>query len=242
MNELEKRYGKEVLEDMVDEEVVKQAAKKYKVTVSKKELEQELNMLKAMYGTSGQSANKSTDQWRKEIASNLLLEKLLTKDASVSESEMKAYYEKNEETYRIPVTYHLSHIVTNSESDAKQILKELKNGATFSVLAMEKSLDEFTANQGGDMGYISEGNEQADEEYLSTLKDLEPGHWSEPVQTADGWAVLFLHEKIEGKQYTYDEVKEQIRRQVALEQIQSSVSGKMFWDQFDVEWFYGTKE
>lgn len=242
MNELEKRYGKEVLEDMVDEEVVKQAAKKYKVSVSKKELKQELNMLKALYGTSGQSASKSTDQWKEEIRSNLLLEKLLTKDASVSEADMKAYYENNKESYRIPATYHLSHIVTSGESDAKQVLKELEDGASFTVLAMEKSLDEFSANQGGDIGYMSEGNEQAEEGYLSAAKDLKVGQWSEPIHTADGWAVLLLHEKIAGKQYDYGEVKEQIRRQIALEQIQSPVSGKMFWDQFDVEWFYGTKD
>ena len=57
-----------------------------------------------------------------------------------------------------------------------------------------------------------------------------------------GGLFSILHEKIEGNQYTYDEVKDQIHRQMALEQIQSPVSGKIFWDELDVEWFYGLKK
>ena len=51
-----------------------------------------------------------------------------------------------------------------------------------------------------------------------------------------------LHEKIDGRQYSYKEVKEQIRRQKALEQIQAPVSGKIFWDEFDVDWVYESED
>lgn len=242
INELEKRYGEDVLEEMVDKEVVEQAAEKYKVTVSDEEVDRELKMMKTMYGTAGQNLNKSKDQWKQEIQSSLLLEKLLTKDVTVSETVMKNYYEGNKEIYRIPTTYHISQITTSTKAQSDQIIKELNNGASFSVLAMEKSLDEFTANQGGDMGYISQDNEQISKQYISAAEKLKVSKWSNPVETDDGWAVLYLHEKIEGKQYPYEEVKEQIHRQKALEQIQTPVSGKIFWDEFDVDWIYGSKD
>ncbi|WP_057915350.1 peptidyl-prolyl cis-trans isomerase [Peribacillus muralis] len=242
INELEKRYGEDVLEEMVDKEVVKQAAEKYKVKISDKEVDRELKMMKTMYGTAGQTVNKSTAQLRQEVQSSLLLEKLLTKDVSVSGTVMEKYYDDNKDLYRIPTTYHLSHITTSTNKQAERIRDELAKGVSFEVLAMEKSMDEFTANQGGDMGYISQDNEQVPKEYISTAKNLKVNKWSGPVKTEDGWAVLYLHEKIEGKQYKYDEVKEKIRRQIALEQIQAPVSGKIFWDDFDVEWFYELKE
>ncbi|AXN39082.1 MULTISPECIES: peptidyl-prolyl cis-trans isomerase [Peribacillus] len=242
INELEKRYGEDVLEEMVDKEVVKQAAEKYKVKTSDEEVDRELKMMKTMYGTAGQTLNKSTDQLRQEIQSSLLLEKLLTKDVSVSETAMQKYYDDNKDIYRIPTTYHISHITSSTKKQADQIINELEKGVSFAVLAMEKSLDEFTANQGGDLGYISQDNEQVSKEYITAAEKLKVNKWSGPVETDEGWAVLYLHEKIEGNQYTYDEVKDQIHRQIALEQIQSPVSGKIFWDELDVEWFYGLKE
>lgn len=242
INELEKRYGKDLLEEMVDKEVVEQAAAKYKVTISDDELDRELKMMKTMYGSAGQNLSKSKDQWKQEIKSSLLLEKLLTKDVTVSETVLKDYYENNKDIYRIPTTYHISQITTSTKTQAEQIIKELNKGVKFSVLAMEKSLDEFTANQGGDMGYISEDNEQISETYISAVEKLKVGKWSQPVEADEGWAILYLQEKIEGKQYSYKEVKEQIHRQKALEQIQTPVSGKIFWDEFDVDWIYETEE
>jgi foldase protein PrsA len=242
MNELEKRYGEDVLEEMVDKEVVKQAAEKYKVKISDEELDRELKMMKTMYGTAGQNLNKSNDQLRQEIQSSLLLEKLLTKDVSVSETAMRSHYDNNKDIYRIPTAFHISHITTSTKKQADQVIRELEKGVSFDVLAMEKSLDEFTANQGGDMGYISQDNEQVSKEYITAAEKLKVKKWSDAIQTEDGWAVLYLHERIKGKQYEYDEVKDKIHRQIALEQIQAPVSGKIFWDEFDVEWFYGLKE
>ncbi len=242
MNELEKRYGEDVLEEMVDKEVVKQAAEKHKVKISDEELDRELKMMKTTYGTAGQNLNKSNDQLRQEIQSSLLLEKLLTKDVSVSKTAMRNYYDNNKDIYRIPTAFHISHITTSTKKQADQVIRELEKGVSFDVLAMEKSLDEFTANQGGDMGYISQDNEQVSKEYITAAEKLKVKKWSDAIQTEDGWAVIYLHERIEGKQYEYEEVKDKIHRQIALEQIQAPVSGKIFWDEFDVEWFYGLKE
>ena len=56
-----------------------------------------------------------------------------------------------------------------------------------------------------------------------------------------GYAVIMLHEKIEGKAFTYDDVKSKIRRQIALEQMEGSVSVDPLWDEIGVTWFYENK-
>ncbi len=188
MNELEKRYGEDVLEEMVDKEVVKQAAEKYKVKISDEELDRELKMMKTMYGTAGQNLNKSNDQLRQEIQSSLLLEKLLTKDVSVSKTAMRNYYDNNKDIYRIPTAFqYISHITTSTKKQADQVIRELEKGVSFEVLAMEKSLMNLLPIKRGDMGYISQDNEQVSKEYITAASEkLKVKKWSDAIQTEDG--------------------------------------------------------
>jgi foldase protein PrsA len=48
-----------------------------------------------------------------------------------------------------------------------------------------------------------------------------------------------LKQKLEGKKYSFKQVKGQIRRQIALEQMDTPVSASAFWDELKVDWFYG---
>ncbi|WP_199880501.1 peptidyl-prolyl cis-trans isomerase [Bacillus massiliglaciei] len=241
IEELETRFGQDVLEEMIDQEVIRQAAQKYKVKVSKEEVEREYRLMKTTYGSSGQD-NKTEKQSKEDIKSRILLEELLTKDVTIPEADKKEYYEKNKQAFRIPDTYHVSHITTETKDQAEEVIAELEKGADFQALALEKSSDEFTANQGGDLGYISKDNEHTNAAYAEAAETMKEKEWSEPIELENGWAVLYLHEKMKGKQYAYQEVKKQISRQIALEQMQTSLSAKSFWDEFDVEWLYGPKE
>ncbi|MBM7694873.1 foldase protein PrsA [Peribacillus deserti] len=240
-SKLESRYGKEVLEEMVDEEVINQAAKKYKVSVSDKDVNREIALMKTMYGS--YDSKETTDkQLKQQVRANLLLGELLTKDAVISDEAIERYYEDNRESFDVPDTYHLSHILVKTKKEAVKAASELKNGANFSTLAMEKSIDEFSANQGGDLGFISMENDRIPESYLTTASHLKVKQWSAPLKADKGYAVIYLHEKVTGKKYGLKEVKSQIRRQLALEQMDRGVSSKVFWNELDVEWLYGHKK
>lgn len=39
--------------------------------------------------------------------------------------------------------------------------------------------------------------------------------------------------------FPYGEVKDHIKRGLAMEQLSSSITPEMFWKEFDVTWFYG---
>ncbi|MFS0594702.1 peptidyl-prolyl cis-trans isomerase [Cytobacillus horneckiae] len=237
LGEMESRYGKEVLDEMIDQKVIEAAGKKYKIEISDKEIDREMKMLKTTYGTTTSALASDEEKWRKQIENSLILEELLTKDVSVPEEELDAYYEENISQFNIKDTYHLSQIVVKTEKEAKQTMDELKQGSSFSALAMEKSMDSFTAVQGGNIGYVNEENE----EYamlIDEAKDMKPGKWTNPIKTDDGFAIVMLHEHIPGETYSYKEVKNQIRRQVAIEQMDIPVSTQPFKDEVDIEWFY----
>lgn len=241
LTELEERYGEETLRDLIDQEVVKQMADDYDIKVSDKAVDRELTIYKAMYSSAGNEP-KTEDKWKQQIKYSLLLEELLTKDVKVSEEDMKAYYEQNNSLFDIPASYHLSQIVVETKKEADAAVKELKEGSSFAVMAMERSIDEFSANQGGDIGFINEEDELVAPQVVEVAKSLKPEEWTGPVKVENGYAIIYLHEKLEGKKYAFEEVKNQIRRQIALEQMDIPVSARAFWNNAEVSWFYGDSE
>ena len=239
LDEMEARYGESVLREMIDQMVIEQTAKKHRISVSKQEINRELTLLKT---TSFLSEQDSDEEYlKKQIKNSLLLEEVLTKDAVVSEKKMKQYYQQNKSLFNLPTTYHLSQIIVKTKAEAQQTIKELKQGSSFSVLAMERSIDEFSANQGGDIGYVSNEDEKVSTNILIEVDKLKVGNWSQPLKTADGYAIYFLHEQIPAKEYSFNDVKSQIRRQIALEEMDAPVTVDAFWKEAKVEWFYGNK-
>lgn len=241
LNELEERYGEETLRDLVDQEVVRQMADKYKISVSDKAVERELNIYKAMYSSAGNEP-KSEEKWKQQIKYSLLLEELLTKDVKVSEEDMQEFYEQNKSLFDIPASYHLSQIIVETEKEAETAVKELKDGSSFDVLAMERSIDEFSANQGGDIGFVNAEDERVVPQLIEAAKMLKSKEWAGPIKLDEGYAIIYLHEKLEGKKYDFKEVKNQIRRQMALEQMDIPVSARAFWSEADASWFYGEND
>ena len=90
----------------------------------------------------------------------------------VSSKELKSYYDKNKKLFEVPAAYHLSHIIVKTKEEAEKTFKGISQGSSFSALAMERSIEEFSANEGGDIGYISEEDERYPEQYIETAKKL----------------------------------------------------------------------
>jgi foldase protein PrsA len=132
--------------------------------------------------------------------------------------------------------YHLSHIMVNSKAEADIVLKELKEGSSFSSLAMEVSTDELTANHGGDLGFLTHESDMYPSVYLTEAKGLDEATWSDPISVDGHYVVLYMHEKVNGMMYSFDEVKDQIRRQLALEHMEGTMDASIFWEEVGVDW------
>jgi foldase protein PrsA len=239
LNELESRYGKDVLKGMIDQKVIEEMAAKYKIKVSNQDVEREFRLLQTTYNSFSKKNSTNEKMWKEQIRSSLLLEELLTKDVEVSNKELTNFYNKNRDLFNVPSAYHLSHIIVKTLEEAKQVSNELAQGSNFSTLAMERSIEEFSANEGGDIGYISVDDERYPKEYFETAQELKAKDYSKPLKVEQGYAIIKLEGKISEKKYSFDDVKEQIRRQIALEQMKAPASASTFWDDAQVEWFYG---
>ncbi|WP_080843577.1 peptidyl-prolyl cis-trans isomerase [Cytobacillus gottheilii] len=238
LSEIELKYGKEVLDELVNEKVISQAGEKYDIAISQEDIDREMKMMKTVYGPAGSYSLYDEEKLAEQIENSLVLEELLTKDADISDEELERYYEENSAMFTFPDSYHISKIVVKTKGEAEQTLQELEQGSSFSVLAMERSIDDFTAGQGGDAGFVSADTEHVSETMLGEISALKPGEWSDVIEVEDGYAIVLLHEYIEEEAYKYEDVKAQIRRQLAIEQMDTPVSARPFWDEAEVEWFY----
>lgn len=238
---IEKRYGKETLQSLVNEAVIDRAAAKHKIKVSDEEIDLEIALLRSIHGTEDTALqNMSDEQYRENIRARLILEKVLTKDIVIEDEQAEAYYEENKSLYNIPTTYRTSIIVVDSKEEAEEVQKELKNGSEFSVLAREKSKDDASASLGGDIGFLSEQQANIDEAIMKAIAKLKATEMSKPFRLADGrYAIAQVNEVIEEQSFAYKEVEEQVKRQLAMDQLPSTITPETFWNEFDVEWFYG---
>ena len=240
---MESKYGKEVLLDLVNAEVMEAAAKKYKIKVTNPEIDLEIALIRSTQegtDTSLQTLNEET--LRKEVRSRLILEKVLAKDIVIEDDAIKAFYDNNKNLFNIPTSYRTSVIYVDTKEEANEVVKELESGSSFEGLARERSIDVSSASLGGDIGYVSEGTESIDSAILSSLSDLETGKWSETIKLSDGrFAVAQVESIFKGESFSYADVKDHIRRELALDQLPQSVTQEAFWQEFNAEWLYSEK-
>jgi peptidyl-prolyl cis-trans isomerase C len=89
---------------------------------------------------------------------------------------------------------HTRHILVESEDEAKAIVEQLKNGGDFAAIAKEKSKDPGSAEEGGDLGYITK-DEQMVPEFLDVVFKMSPGQTSNPVKTQFGWHIIKVEDR-----------------------------------------------
>lgn len=82
---------------------------------------------------------------------------------------------------------HAYHILVKTEADAKQILEELKSGASFEKMAQLKSQCP-SGKKGGDLGWFGRG--MMVREFEKAAFDLDKGKISGPVKTQFGWHII----------------------------------------------------
>ncbi len=150
--------------------------------------------------------------------------KVLTVDAArlptaeIPESRLRQYYSRNRVSYRLPAQARASHILftlepgeeENSEKEAKanEVLQKIRDGADFVAMAKEHSEDAANAENGGDLGWFSEG--EYPEAFEKAAFALELDVISEVVKSIAGYHIIKVHEREAGRTQPFDEVRGQI--------------------------------
>ena len=202
--QLKDRYGKDMLYEMMAQDVI---TKKYKV--SDDDVDKEVQKAKKQYGdqfTAVLENNRLKDEadFKNQIKFKLAMNEAIKK--SVTEKDVKDHYKPE---------IKASHILVSDENEAKEIKKKLDAGASFEELAKQDSQDLLSKEKGGDLGYFNSGTMTP--EFETAAYKLKVGQISNPVKSPNGYHIIKLTDKKALK--PYDEVKDSIRKNLEAERM-----------------------
>jgi len=117
--------------------------------------------------------------------------------------------------------FRASHVLLETEEDAKQVITDLADGADFAELAKERSTGP-TGPEGGDLGWFQSGTMVA--EFSDAVASMDIGATSEaPVKSEFGWHVIKLVDKREAALPDFDSVKPGLRNLVLRNELAKRV-------------------
>lgn len=156
---------------------------------------------------------------KNQLRKTMFFEKLIAEN--IKEDQLKKEYDVIKAENSGKKEAHARHILVKTEEEAKQVINDLDKGASFAGLAKERSSD-VTAKNGGDVGFFAEG--EILPEFSKAAFALKPGQYTrEPVKTALGYHVIYLEGTRDRKVPDYEDVKTNIRNNLAQKMVFSMV-------------------
>lgn len=202
--------GESVLQTLVYDKIL---SKKFDVTA---EVDEKMKEYEDNYGdqlellVQQQLGLPNVEAFKEQIRLDLLIQAYAISKTEVTDEEIQAAYDAFKPEIRA------SHIligsdVENAEEKAKDLKKQIDEGADFATLAKENSTDSGSAANGGDLDFFGTG--VMDSAFEEAAYSLEVGEVSDVVQSQFGFHIIKLTDKKEKD--SFDNMKEELRKQVA---------------------------
>ena len=235
------RLRREVLEQLITQELLWQAAETRDYVAEDAAVDERLREAKLGFQSEEafraqlEAGNFSEETFRIDLRHRLSVQRLIAEDIagriSISDEEIEAFYADNPQAMQLPEEIRASHILIQVEGDGEaveaaaretidSILADARSGAAFAALAREHS-DGPTASQGGDLGFFGRGQMVAPFERAAFA--LRPGEISDVVRTQFGFHIIMLEARRGGEQVTKEEVAESIAEHLKQQRMQGDL-------------------
>jgi peptidyl-prolyl cis-trans isomerase C len=228
----------QIMPTLVDFEIAKAYAEEHDITVSESDVNQEIETIKDQISEQAQAqgmdvgreeaftqalqqAGLTEDELRTQLRDQLPVQKVQERvagDAEASQEEVERFYEENKELqFTTPEQRCARHILFNKDQRAKaeEVKGELENGADFAELAREYSQDPGSAENGGDIGCLGQGETVPN--FEEALFNAQEGEIVGPVETEFGYHVIEVTDIREQSTQPLSEVEGQIREQLSAD-------------------------
>ncbi|MBF1299875.1 MAG: peptidylprolyl isomerase [Parvimonas sp.] len=187
-----------------------------KVTVTEEEVNESLSKVKEQLGDKFneelEKAKLTEDELKYKIEDNLYSSKFQTwfaENYAPTDEEVAEKYKGSD--FDGP-QINASHILVETEEDAKKVKSRLDAGEKFEDVATEVSKDPSVKNNKGVLGTFTKGI-MVQEFYDAAVK-LKVGEISEPVKTKFGYHIIKLNEIVEDYSQFTDESKKLISQKL----------------------------
>ncbi|MFN3868259.1 MAG: peptidylprolyl isomerase [Hyphomicrobiaceae bacterium] len=158
--------------------------------------------------------------WRSRALRDAYFEKEI--NGAVGEAAAKAFYDDQVKALKPKEEVQARHILVESEDLAKELKKKVDDGADFSALAKEHSKDPGTKDDGGMLGYFSQG--QMVPQFEQAAFGLQKGQVSAPVKSQFGWHIIKLEDRRLKPPPSFDEVKDRILTSMIHQRAQAAAA------------------
>lgn len=216
----------QVLNELIEEELLYQEAKKRKLKVNSEKLNQRIKLMKSRYSSERifleelAKINISYDEWVDKLERRLLIRQLQQQEIvdkiKVTNQDAHKYYKEKLEKFVVPERLKLLHILVSVDPGAmkvgweaglektQKIYKRIIDGEDFSLLAQKLSDDTTSRKQGGDIGWLHVG--QLLPELDEAARQMKVGEVSQPVRTIYGYHLLKLEGSKPSRQLSFEEI------------------------------------
>jgi len=240
MEQMKKMLREQALERMIVDKLIEEKAKQANIATTEEEVMSKLKEIasmqrppmsveelrKKMEGL-GQGFDEIKQQVGKGLAFQKMMEARFANDISITEDEVKKYYEEYQSRYQAPEQVKASHILIKpdtsdpntdpNEAKAKAkakaggLLEQIKAGADFAELAKANS-DCPSAERGGDLGFFGKG--QMVPSFEKAAFDLQVGQVSDIVETKFGYHIIKVTDHKDASVTTFEQAKDSINMQL----------------------------
>ncbi len=228
----------QIMPTLVEFEIAKAYAEEQGITVSESEVNQEIETIKDQISEQAraqganvgreeafeqalQQAGLTEEDLRAQLRDQLPVQKVQERvagGAEASQEEVKRFYAENKELqFTTPERRCARHILFNKDQKAKaeEVKGRLQNGADFAELAREFSQDPGSAENGGDLGCLGQGETVPN--FEEALFNAEEGEIVGPVETEFGYHVIEVTDIRQQSTQPLSEVEGQIREQLSAD-------------------------
>ncbi len=144
----------------------------------------------------------------------------MAESVTVSSEEIEDAYGKRYADRSPSKEFNASHILLETEEDAREVLGELEAGADFAELARERSTGPSGPN-GGDLGWFGPGRMVP--EFENAVAALDKGQFSGPVRTQFGWHIVILNDIRENAVPTLDEARQELELELRQQKLAANI-------------------
>ncbi|MEQ8327536.1 MAG: SurA N-terminal domain-containing protein [Parvibaculum sp.] len=142
----------------------------------------------------------------------------IAQSIAISDEALREAYEQRRGEYDVPERREIQQITFATEEAAGAALETLRGGGKVETVVADLGLTVDDV----DLGNVSRG-EMISPELADTAFSLESGAWSEPVKGPLGWSIIHVGEITPGKDSTFAEVKDKVRKALEIEMAREQI-------------------
>ena len=195
-----RQIRRRVLQQMIDEKLLAQEAKRLEIKVSDQEIDSFIQRLKEQNHLSDEKFREflaaqglSYEDYRKQVAEQIkrikLIQGHIRERIVVTPEEIKDYYRKHYLKGNNTVYELAAIIITGPEAEkkAKAAYEELKKGVPFKEVAAK-----YSSLKGSGEGLGRFKPEELAPQVREVVAKLQPGQYSKPVKVGESWQIFKL--------------------------------------------------